>query len=106
MKKGCKTLLHMIEPIKLKCLGSLYANGVYLRTIAIGMVLYKEQQDRAVRAVTNAAATIRGLWLQAVSGWQTREQATVILRVHRLPAYTGVLVKNLRSTRLASSQHR
>ena len=45
------------------------------------MAFYKEHQDQAVRAVTNAAATIRGLWLQAVSGWQTREQATVILVV-------------------------
>ena len=54
------------------------------KAIAMGMVLYKEQQDRAVRAVTNAAATIRGLWLQAVSGWPTCEQATVILVVYRL----------------------
>ena len=51
------------------------------KAIAMGMVLYKEQQDRAVRAVTNAAATIRGLWLQAVSGWPTREQATLIVVV-------------------------
>ena len=48
------------------------------------MALYKEQQDQAVMAVTKAAATIRGLWLQAVSGWPTREQATLIVVVYTL----------------------
>ena len=63
------------------CIWGIFADKVR----QLQSVLYKEQQDRAVRAVTNAAAaTIRGLWLQAVSGWQTCEQATVILEVHRL----------------------
>ena len=60
------------------CIWGIFADKVR----QLQSVLYKEQQDRAVRAVTNAAAaTIRGLWLQAVSGWQTREQATLILVV-------------------------
>ena len=63
------------------CIWGIFADKVR----QLQSVLYKEQQDRAVRAVTNAAAaTIRGLWLQAVSGWPTRERATLIVVVYRL----------------------